>query len=123
MPDPSMLRVLRMVVGVAARQVGVDENVVDDVRLGATEAAAEAIAVHRGIPTDERVTVQFDFAPSALDVRVSHVVPDRHVRYEQGDMGDRMAVVAGIADEVDIDRDTGGCVTISMRWRQDDTRV
>lgn len=122
-PEPEMLRVLHMVVGVAARRQGIEEALVDDVRLGTAEAVTEAFAVHRGIPTDEPVTVEFDMAPPDVWIRVRHVSPGSSAANEPGEMGERMAVVAGIADDLHIGCDDVQRITISMRWRQHDTRV
>lgn len=118
-----MLRVLRLVLGAAARREGVDENLIDDVRLGVVEAVAEGIEVHRGIPTTEPVAVEFDFSAGMVDVRVSHVVPDGPSLSDEGGAAEPMAVISGIADEVAVGRDGDRRVTISMRWRQGDTRV
>ena len=118
-PDPPMLPVVRMVLASAARQARVDANLVEEIRLAVTEAVAEAIDAHRSVPTDERVVVEFDFASSVVDVRVRHVAAQGPARL---DTIDRMGVIAGIADEVDVGRDESGTVTISMQWAQVDTR-
>ena len=123
MPDRSMLRVLRLVLGAAARREGVDENLIDDVRLGVVEAVAEGIEVHRGMRTAEPIAVEFDFSAATVDVRVSHVMPEGSPTSEERGAADPIAVISGIADEVDVGRDGDRRVTISMRWRQGDTRV
>lgn len=121
-PDPAMLRVARMVLGAAARQRGADENLIDDIQLGATEAVKQAIDVHRSAGTDELVVIEFDFGADTFAVQVAYAAPRGRCPDETPAAVDRMGVIAGIADDAEIECDATGLATISMRWMQADTR-
>lgn len=115
-----MLRVLRMVLGTAARQQHADENLVDDIRLGATEAFRAALDEQRDARSNAPVTVEFDFADT-FDVRVTFVRPGRACPAEMR-AAHRLGVIEGIADDVDIQCGEGLSCAISLRWMQADTR-
>lgn len=111
-----MLQVLRMTLGTAARRHGADENLVEDIKMGAAEAVAEAIEAHRTAHNSEPVTVELDFTET-FAVRVTYM-QDGQRRRETIDSVDRVGVIAGIADEVNVEHHQVGTAAISMRWGQ-----
>lgn len=131
-PLPSHVRTARLVVVAAARRAGLDDELVDELRLALGEACSRAVGLHlRHAPTvPVKVTVADD--PSGLTVTVTDSGPaagpapdDLTEGLFEGSDGDEveelvdpdvaLAVLSGLLDSVDVDATAGG-TTVTMRW-------
>jgi serine/threonine-protein kinase RsbW len=72
-PDPAHVRVVRLVAVSLARLHGVDEEVVEDVRLAVGEACGRAVAAHAQAELDAPVVVDFE-GDIGLTVTVSDTI-------------------------------------------------
>ncbi|MET8407978.1 ATP-binding protein [Streptomyces sp. NPDC005195] len=124
---PEHVRTARLVAAAVARRAGVDEAVLDEVRLAVGEACSRAVGLHQsgGISAPVRVTLieeekQFsievgDEAPrSALGATVSGASPgNADTDAEEDEMG--LAVISGLVDDVEVSADEHGGL-IRMSW-------
>ncbi|GAA3502066.1 ATP-binding protein [Streptomyces albogriseolus] len=124
---PEHVRTARLVAAAVARRAGVDEAVLDEVRLAVGEACTRAVGLHQhgGISAPVRVLLieeekQFsievgDEAPHA-PVRArpaGEVLGDADAESEEDEMG--LAVISGLVDDVEVSAgESGG--SIRMRW-------
>jgi anti-sigma regulatory factor (Ser/Thr protein kinase) len=134
---PEHVRTARLVAAAVARRAGVDEAVLDEVRLAVGEACSRAVGLHRGSGADRPVRVllteeekKFSIevghetpdtkapgtsgaVPSARgDEMASHRGPDPHEGEEEGEMG--LAVISGLVDDVEvIAGEYGGAIRMS----------
>lgn len=67
---PVHVRTARLVAAAIARRIGVDESLIDEVKLAVGEACSRAVDVHRQHQPDEFVTVLFDDADDVFTVAV-----------------------------------------------------
>ncbi|MET8896763.1 ATP-binding protein [Streptomyces albogriseolus] len=124
---PEHVRTARLVAAAVARRAGVDEAVLDEVRLAVGEACTRAVGLHRhgGISAPVRVLLieeekQFsievgDEAPHA-PVRArpaGEVLGDTDAETEEDEMG--LAVISGLVDDVEVSAGEDGG-SIRMRW-------
>lgn len=130
-PDPARLGVVRMAITALARGHGLDECLVDDLRLAATEAAGRAIAAHRAHDISEPVTVEIHIGAQRVVVRVADSEPggprescvelrDEALTVDGAEaprVPEQLAVVGGIADELDVRLGTDG-TNVTMRWNR-----
>src|SRR5688500_11722659 len=129
-PLPAHVRTARLVVVAAARRAGMDDELVDELRLALGEACSRAVGLHaRHAPgTPVKVTVRDD--PGGLIVTVTDVgpaagpVPDDLVGglLDGGEAADELvdpdvalAVVVGLVDSVEVEPSNAG-TTVTMRW-------
>jgi anti-sigma regulatory factor (Ser/Thr protein kinase) len=124
---PEHVRTARLVAAAVARRSGVDEAVLDEVRLAVGEACTRAVGLHQssGILSPVRVTLieeekQFsievgDEAPrSAPGESVPGVGPgESDVDAEEDEMG--LAVISGLVDDVEVTAGENGGL-IRMSW-------
>jgi serine/threonine-protein kinase RsbW len=134
-PLPAHVRTARLVATAVARRSGVDEALLDEVRLAVGEACSRAVEAHqRHCPaepvriemtdTDERfVVVVSDHAPTAS------ASPSEPVGREGEDQspapghdggvaipaGFGLAVISGLADDVHVSSSSSG-VSVRMSW-------
>jgi hypothetical protein len=73
-PDPSHVRVVRLVTVSLARLTGLPEEALDDVRLATSEAVGRAVAAHRASDLDDLVQIDVSVGRT-LEVRVHDRVP------------------------------------------------
>jgi anti-sigma regulatory factor (Ser/Thr protein kinase) len=92
---PAHVRTARLVAAAVARRSGVDEAVLDEVRLAVGEACSRAVHLHRRYCPDRPVTVTLRDDPDAFRVAVSDEAP--------GDEGTGDAGLEDLADSVDLD--------------------
>jgi serine/threonine-protein kinase RsbW len=134
-PLPAHVRTARLVATAVARRSGVDEALLDEVRLAVGEACSRAVEAHqRHCPaepvriemtdTDERfVVVVSDHAPTAS---ASPPAPggresenERPVPGQDGGVaipaGFGLAVISGLADDVRVSSSSSG-VSVRMSW-------
>lgn len=95
-PDVAHVRVARLVAVSLARVNGVDEDVVEDVRLAVGEACGRAVAAHSRAGLDEPVRLRFDGGGDGPGMRVA--VSDR-VSLPEADGDDAVALLLGSGDE------------------------
>jgi anti-sigma regulatory factor (Ser/Thr protein kinase) len=129
-PLPAHVRTARMVGVAAARRAGLDDELVDELRLAVGEACSRAVGLHvrHGLDRPVQVTVTDD--PTRLTVTVTDAgpaagpAPDDVARglFETGPEDEQLvdpdvalAVLAGLVDGVDISPGETG-TTVTMHW-------
>ena len=68
---PEHVRTARLVVVAAARRAGLDDELVDELRLAVGEACARAVGLHRHDASDERIEITVSDDATGLRVAVS----------------------------------------------------
>lgn len=130
-PLPAHVRTARLVAVAAARRAGLDDELVDELRLALGEAASRAVSLHARHAPDTPVTVTIADNPGGLTVTVTDAGPaagpapddlagDLFQSEQENDLDAvdpdvSLAVVTGLVDEVDVARGEGGTV-VTMRW-------
>jgi anti-sigma regulatory factor (Ser/Thr protein kinase) len=134
-PLPAHVRTARLVATAVARRSGVDEALLDEVRLAVGEACSRAVEAHqRHCPaepvriemtdTDERfVVVVSDHAPTASASPPAPGDPEgeneRPAPGQDGGVaipaGFGLAVISGLADDVRVSSSSSG-VSVRMSW-------
>ncbi|MGY0017651.1 ATP-binding protein [Streptomyces sp. cg35] len=127
-PLPEHVRTARLVAAAVARRAGVDEAVLDEVRLAVGEACSRAVGLHQssGIPAPVRVALieeekKFsievgDEAPrtvAAPEVPGARGAADDLEAEGEDEMG--LAVISGLVDDVEVTADASGGL-IRMSW-------
>jgi anti-sigma regulatory factor (Ser/Thr protein kinase) len=132
-PLPAHVRTARLVATAVARRSGVDEALLDEVRLAVGEACSRAVEAHQEHCPAEPVRV----ALTGTNGRFEVVVTDTAVQHngaagaagagDRADGGSRaprdeavpaelgLAVIEGLADDVEIARTKAG-LSIRMSW-------
>ena len=111
-PTPEHVRTARLVVVAAARRAGIEEDLVDDVRLAVGEAVARAVLRHAAAGTDAAGAVVVDD-----DGEVAVEVRDRTApELPDDDEGMALALVRAVAPEVEIEPRTPVGTTLRLRW-------
>ena len=77
-PLPAHVRTARLVAAAVARRSGVEEEVLDEVRLAVGEACSRAVDLHRRHCPGEPVTVSLTDASTTFSVSVIDMVPEQH---------------------------------------------
>jgi len=126
-PLPVHVRTARLVATAVARRGGVEEALLDEVRLAVGEACSRAVEAHQQQCPAEPVRVELRDGADRFEVMVSDRVPNddpagtaapavSHDLAElNGDLNLGFAVIAGLADDVDISSTPVG-VEITMSW-------
>jgi len=137
-PLPAHVRTARLVATAVARRSGVDEALLDEVRLAVGEACSRAVEAHRRhcpaepvriemTDSDERfVVVVSDHAPTASasppergDDRDGEDGGGSAAAGQDGEMaipaGFGLAVISGLADDVRVSSTSSG-VSVRMSW-------
>lgn len=123
---PEHVRTARLVAAAVARRAGVDEAVLDEVRLAVGEACTRAVGLHQssGISAPVRVLLIEEEKQFSIEVgdEAPHSVPgdrssgaggDADVDLEEDDMG--LAVISGLVDDVEVSVGENGGL-IRMTW-------
>ncbi|MGW6283602.1 ATP-binding protein [Streptomyces sp. NPDC055107] len=140
--QPEHVRTARLVAAAVARRAGVDEAVLDEVRLAVGEACSRAVGLHRSHGITEPVSVALTEEEKAFSIEVGDSVPgpggdsaasaarngsgassasgagpDRPEPETDGEGEDEMglAVISGLVDDVEVRSGAGGGV-IRMSW-------
>jgi|SRR3954471_9937727 anti-sigma regulatory factor (Ser/Thr protein kinase) len=120
---PEHVRTARLVAAAVARRAGVDESILDEVRLAVGEACTRAVGLHRSSGVDRPVRVVLmedekkfsievgDEVPAAADAAGAGA-PSEDVE-EESEMG--LAVISGLVDDVEVTTGAAGG-TIRMTW-------
>jgi serine/threonine-protein kinase RsbW len=72
---PLHVRTARLIAAAIARRVGVEESLIDEVKLAVGEACSRAVDVHQAHDPDQLVTVLFDDADDVFTISVLDVGP------------------------------------------------
>lgn len=138
--QPEHVRTARLVAAAVARRAGVDEAVLDEVRLAVGEACSRAVGLHRSYGITAPVTVVLIEEEKAFSIEVGDEVPgpgaDGSVPGGAGQRGDTLgvgpdepgpdadgdgedemglAVISGLVDDVEVRSGADGGV-IRMSW-------
>lgn len=105
------VRLARLVVVSAARAAGMDENVLDDVKLAVGEAVSRAVVRSRGVP-DAVIEVQIVQAQASFSVEVSDQAASTAVM----DDGLATAVIAGLAPEFAVESTDAEGQKLRISW-------
>jgi anti-sigma regulatory factor (Ser/Thr protein kinase) len=130
-PLPAHVRTARLVATAVARRSGVDESLLDEVRLAVGEACSRAVEAHRKHCPAEPIRVALtddgerfevvvtDAAPadvaSAPDMGGDPLVVDGVIQQLPAGVG--LAVIAGLADDVRI-LPVGDGTSVVMSWKR-----
>jgi serine/threonine-protein kinase RsbW len=136
-PLPAHVRTARLVATAVARRSGVDESLLDEVRLAVGEACSRAVEAHRRHCPAEPVKIEMTDLGSRFVVVVSDAAPtaspagangrspngtaaaDRGYGAEVGGTaipaGFGLAVISGLADDVQVSSTDSG-VSVRMSW-------
>jgi anti-sigma regulatory factor (Ser/Thr protein kinase) len=129
--QPEHVRTARLVAAAVARRAGVDEAVLDEVRLAVGEACSRAVGLHRSHGVDAPVRVVLTEEEKSFSIEVGDEVPGPggpgtvvpgvrgSVPYEELDDGGEdemgLAVISGLVDDVEVSSGESGGV-IRMSW-------
>lgn len=131
-PLPAHVRTSRLVVVAAARRAGLEDGLVDEVRLAVGEACSRAVGLHARHAPDVPVRLTISDDPSGLTVTVTDAGPqagpapgdlteglfeggETETAGELVDPDVALAVLTGLLDAVEISPTAAG-TTITMRW-------
>ncbi|NML52161.1 ATP-binding protein [Streptomyces sp. R302] len=128
--QPEHVRTARLVAAAVARRAGVDEAVLDEVRLAVGEACSRAVGLHRlgGVTTPIRVVLTEEEKTFSIEVgdevpgsgaagvpgaRAGAPVEESDEADGEDEMG--LAVIRGLVDDVEVTAGEDGG-TIRMSW-------
>jgi serine/threonine-protein kinase RsbW len=136
-PLPAHVRTARLVATAVARRSGVDEELLDEVRLAVGEACSRAVEAHRRHCPAEPIRIEMSDLGERFEVIVRDAVPSnplstthpvsangiaQQVLAEHQAVGGAsfpagfgLAVISGLADDVRISA-TGTGVSVRMTW-------
>jgi anti-sigma regulatory factor (Ser/Thr protein kinase) len=124
---PEHVRTARLVAAAVARRAGVDEAVLDEVRLAVGEACTRAVGLHQSAGITAPVKVQLIEEEKQFSIEVGDEAPrsvpgerasgagsgDGEVEAEEDEMG--LAVISGLVDDVEVSAGEHGGL-IRMTW-------
>jgi anti-sigma regulatory factor (Ser/Thr protein kinase) len=122
---PEHVRTARLVAAAVARRAGVDEAVLDEVRLAVGEACTRAVGLHQNSGVTAPVKVSLIEEEKLFSIEVGdeapHAVPGGgdpgaavdDVEAEEDEMG--LAVISGLVDDVEVSTGEHGGL-IRMTW-------
>jgi len=129
-PMPEHVRTARLIAVALARRAGVEDGLLDEVRLAVGEACSRAVGLHRGMAEPQPVVVRLDDSAGSFGVEVLDVIPTHPAAADaeakpadlmdseavdevSGEMG--LAVLAGLVEDLEVSlTEQGG--QIRMRW-------
>ena len=130
-PLPAHVRTARLVAVAAARRAGLEDELVDELRLALGEACSRAVGLHRRYAADTPIKVTVSDDPGGLVVTVTDAGPEAGPApddlaeglLDSDDDGDgehvdpdvALAVLTGLVDGVEILPTPTG-TTVTMRW-------
>ncbi|MET9393324.1 ATP-binding protein [Streptomyces sp. NPDC006624] len=121
---PEHVRTARLVAAAVARRAGVEEAVLDEVRLAVGEACTRAVGLHQtgGISAPVKVLLIEEEKQFSIEVgdEAPHAVPGERAsgagadgEAEEDEMG--LAVISGLVDDVEVSAGEHGG-SIKMTW-------
>ncbi|GGX74766.1 ATP-binding protein [Streptomyces minutiscleroticus] len=125
--QPEHVRTARLVAAAVARRAGVDEAVLDEVRLAVGEACSRAVGLHQNSGISAPVLVQLIEEEKQFSIEVGDEAPrasaghhapgtrgdDPDMDSEEDEMG--LAVISGLVDDVEVTAGEHGGL-IRMSW-------
>ncbi len=120
-PLPAHVRTARLVATAVARRSGVDEALLDEVRLAVGEACSRAVEAHRRHCPAEPVKIEMTDQGERFVVVVSDHAPAGNATLVQGaddpgiPVGFGLAVISGLAEDVHVSSTSSG-VSVRMSW-------
>ncbi len=115
-PLPAHVRTARLVAAAVARRSGVDESLLDEVRLAVGEACSRAVEEHRLHCPTEPVRLALTELAGRFEVEVTDTsMAGGGARAPAYPPGFGIAVIAGLADDVQISETSAG-TSIRMSW-------
>jgi serine/threonine-protein kinase RsbW len=124
-PLPAHVRTARLVATAVARRSGVDEALLDEVRLAVGEACSRAVEAHRRHCPAEPVRIEMTDSGERFVVTVSDHAPTAsshpavpmpaHNDTDAIPAGFGLAVISGLADDVRVLSTSSG-VSVRMSW-------
>lgn len=132
-PLPAHVRTARLVAAAVARRGGIDDEVLDEVRLAVGEACSRAVDLHRRYCPDVPVQVALTDGPDRFRVEVTDCVDDADpdadplAALRQAVRGDSLealealpsgvglAVISGLVDDVQVTSLDRG-LRVTMTW-------
>jgi serine/threonine-protein kinase RsbW len=126
---PAHVRTARLVATAVARRCGLEEAVLDEVRLAVGEACSRAVHLHRAHCPDRPVTVTLVDDTTAFRVAVTDEAPSADGEMQLDELteaadldadavppGVGLAVISGLVDDVSVEQGRGGGVVVRMTW-------
>jgi serine/threonine-protein kinase RsbW len=134
---PAHVRTARLVAAAVARRSGVDEAVLDEVRLAVGEACSRAVHLHRRHCPDIPVMVTLVDDEKAFSVAVADAAPQDRAEDDASladlaavaDVSDLvdveleelvpevgLAVISGLVEDVDVETRREGGLVVRMSW-------
>lgn len=121
---PEHVRTARLVAAAVARRAGVDEAVLDEVRLAVGEACSRAVGLHQNSGVSAPVKVALIEEEKQFSIEVGDEAPhavhdtpgaaqDGETEVEEDEMG--LAVISGLVDDVEVSTGQDGGL-IRMTW-------
>jgi anti-sigma regulatory factor (Ser/Thr protein kinase) len=128
-PLPSHVRTARLVVLAAARRAGLEDGLVDEIRLAVSESTSRAVALNARHAAEVPVKILVSDDPTGLTLSVTDAGPaagpspddlseELLAGPDAGEAADpdvALAVLTGLVDEVEIEPGATG-TTVTMRW-------
>ena len=128
-PLPSHVRTARLVVLAAARRAGLEDGLVDEIRLAVSESTSRAVALNARHAAEVPVKILVSDDPTGLTQSVTDAGPaagpgpddlseELLAGPDAGEAADpdvALAVLTGLVDEVAIEPAATG-TTVTMRW-------
>ena len=117
-PLPAHVRTARLVATAVARRSGVPETLLDEVRLAVGEACSRAVEAHRLNCPAEPVRIALTGQDGRFEIEVINAGAAPGTATGENRMvpaGFSLAVIAGLADEVQISETSGG-TSLKMSW-------
>jgi anti-sigma regulatory factor (Ser/Thr protein kinase) len=120
---PEHVRTARLVAAAVARRAGVDESVLDEVRLAVGEACSRAVGLHRRSGIDDAVRVTLVEQEKRFFIEVGDGVGagttdlNGHAAASEdaAEAAMGLAVISGLVDDLDISSNADGGV-VRMSW-------
>ncbi|MFF0445819.1 ATP-binding protein [Streptomyces sp. NPDC004609] len=127
--QPEHVRTARLVAAAVARRAGVDEAVLDEVRLAVGEACSRAVGLHRGHGITAPIKVVLTEEDKTFSIEVGDEVPGPGTEGSRSGSGGRagadedaegedemgLAVISGLVDDMEVSTSDEGGV-IRMSW-------
>jgi anti-sigma regulatory factor (Ser/Thr protein kinase) len=128
-PLPSHVRTARLVVLAAARRAGLEDGLVDEIRLAVSESTSRAVALNARHAAEVPVKILVSDDPTGLTLSVTDAGPaagpgpddlsqELLAGHDEGEAADpdvSLAVLTGLVDEVAIEPAATG-TTVTMHW-------
>jgi anti-sigma regulatory factor (Ser/Thr protein kinase) len=134
---PAHVSTARLVAAAVARRAGVEDALIDEVKLAVGEACARALGLHQLHAPDQQVVVELRESPTDFVVVVRDVGPDEasalipsartedlpalveSAIFDDGTASSsplQLALISGLVDELTVDRE-GDTTSVRMRWK------